>query len=248
MGGITITNVEVFDISCPDSCDGSANVITSGGTLPITYAWSDGQSTQTATGLCPGTHDITVTDNDGCSFSSVGTISTPPPLSVDAGPDQTINFGDAANINATVPGGVTITWSPDADLSCNDCPNPIATPGLTTEYLLEIMDANGCEASDSVTIFVLEEPGFIVIPNAFTPNGDGRNDVFNVIGSNIDHIEMAVFNRWGEKIFESLDVNFGWDGTYKGKEQEQAVYIYYIIVGMTDGTTKTLSGNVTLVR
>lgn len=86
------------------------------------------------------------------------------------------------------------------------------------------------------------------VPQIFSPNGDGLNDFLYVLGSEIDEVEFIVYNRWGEKVFETTDVNIGWDGNFRGKKAQPGVYVYYLKAGLNTSETITQSGDITLVR
>ena len=91
----------------------------------------------------------------------------------------------------------------------------------------------------------------VFIPNAFTPNGDGKNDYFQIYGNlaGVEYVEAMIFNRWGEKVFESHDYNFQWDGTYKGVLQDPQVFVYQIKFAFLDGHVEPLkTGSITLLR
>lgn len=117
-------------------------------------------------------------------------------------------------------------------------------------YHLIITDANGC--SDTAQTFVDETAidcdFFVYVPNAFTPNGDGNNDVFFVNAKGVESLSVKIYNRWGNKVFEINDVNDVWDGTYKGKKQNTAVFVYVLEATFLNGKTVTESGNVNLIR
>jgi gliding motility-associated-like protein len=129
--------------------------------------------------------------------------------------------------------------------------NPIYTYKTSGTYTITLITFNSSGCSDTIrkTIYVSSED-FIKVPEAFSPNGDGRNDKFRILYSGvIQSLEFRIFNRWGEMVFETNDINTGWDGTYKGKPQEEGTYSYYILAKMISSTTpKLLKGNVTLVR
>lgn len=129
--------------------------------------------------------------------------------------------------------------------------NPFANPTETTTYEVLARNAAGCEALALVTVTVVqlacEEP-FIFIPNAFTPNGDGVNDVFFIRGNNFDELYLAIFNRWGQRIFESNSADIGWDGTFDGAPLPPDVYGYYAEVRCFDGRIFVKKGNLTLIR
>jgi gliding motility-associated-like protein len=112
-----------------------------------------------------------------------------------------------------------------------------------------VVDINGCKAEDTVTINVNTSTD-IFIPNAFTPNNDGVNDQFKMFGelSNIYFLDISVFDRWGEKVFESNDPNFEWDGTYRGEPAPIGVYIYVATAVFNNGSHRDFKGSVTLLR
>jgi gliding motility-associated-like protein len=171
----------------------------------------------------------------------------PPLLTVDAGDYFPVNPGFPVTLtpSSNAISVASYAWSPEATLDCPDCEMPNASPLQTTTYYLTIVDGNGCIASDSTLVPVILE---LVIPNAFTPNGDGENDVFGINNTYINSMEMTVFNRWGEKLYFSADLNKGWDGSFKGREQELGTYLYHIVAQTFDGKEIIRSGTVTLLR
>ncbi|MBP9884156.1 MAG: gliding motility-associated C-terminal domain-containing protein, partial [Chitinophagales bacterium] len=113
-------------------------------------------------------------------------------------------------------------------------------------YFVEITDANGCKTIDSV--FVESAPNTLGIPNAFTPNGDGLNDFFQVHSLNVATFDCKVFNRWGQLVFYTSDVDEGWDGNFNGKKEQSGAYVYLVNVTYLDGKSDSRKGNVTLIR
>jgi gliding motility-associated-like protein len=87
-----------------------------------------------------------------------------------------------------------------------------------------------------------------VVPNAFSPNGDGENDMLYVLGDGVTMLNFIVYDRWGEKVFETMSLSAGWDGTFRGKELDPAVFSYYMNVTFVDGTSKIEKGDITLIR
>ena len=150
--------------------------------------------------------------------------------------------------NVTTNGsGLLYAWFPPYGLSCADCANPVATPGKTTTYSLVVTDGNGCMATDSVTVTI--DPCDIFFPNAFTPNGDGKNDVIKVIG-HLDYFRnfsMSMYNRWGQRVFYTEDIYAGWDGTYKGAQADLGTYFYMIVYSLY-GERHMMKGDFELVR
>jgi gliding motility-associated-like protein len=126
-----------------------------------------------------------------------------------------------------------------------------------THQILIDTSLSGLPASafyiDDVSVIAIEEPvpdkeNVVYLPNVFSPNGDGKNDLFYARGENISQLNLKVYNRWGELVFESKDINAGWDGKYKGKECAEGVYFYVAEVTFANGETAVKKGNVTLIR
>lgn len=162
-----------------------------------------------------------------------------------AGPDITIVYGNHGQLTTT--GGTSWEWSPADGLNCTTCANPLASPEETTTYGVTITDQNGCTSSDSVTVWVEYNFNYFV-PNTFTPNGDGINDIFYIRGYGVESMEVKVFDRWGEMIFHSSDINAGWDGTYKGKPLSNGVFVYTLGGKLLDGREFREKGAITLVK
>jgi gliding motility-associated-like protein len=162
-------------------------------------------------------------------------------------PSQTIPYGSSVQLNAD--GAIYYFWTPD-DGSLNN-PNinyPLATPLQNTTYVVHGIDIHGCRDSEVVNInidFGMNE----VIPSAFTPNGDGRNDVFRILNMRYQKLlDFRIYNRWGQQVFQTTNVEKGWDGTFNGVPQDMGVYNYVIIVALPDGTERTHTGTVTIVK
>jgi gliding motility-associated-like protein len=148
--------------------------------------------------------------------------------------------------------GYTYHWQPAIGLSNDSISNPIANPNVTTTYYLTVNYQGYYETIDSVTITInnCEDTikDDIFIPNIFSPNGDLNNDVFYVRSHTIAEMTFCIYNRWGEKVFESKDINKGWDGTYKNEKCNTSVFVYYLEATLVDGRKVGRQGNVTLVR
>ncbi len=226
--------------------DGTATMTPLGGNPPYTFAWSNGQTTQTAIGLAPGIYTCLVTDASGCSTVSTVTVGSISSLNPDAGIFTTITQGQSTQLNGT--GGQFYLWSPAADLSCATCQNPVASPTVTTTYTLTVSDSLGCTLQDTVTIFVDILCGEVYLPNAFSPNGDNQNDILYVRGACIKYLDFYIFNRWGEQVFHSTSPTVGWDGVWRGVPCENAVFTYVIKATLLDDTVVDKKGNVSLIK
>jgi len=239
------------DVDCAGT-DGSITTAVSGGTSAYSYLWTpNGEITSGLTGLAAGNYGVTVTDDNGCTVTDNFVISTSGTLLVDIDPDYAlIEAGET--IQLTASGGDSYTWTPASGLSCTDCPNPIASPDETTVYYVTATAANGCVGGDTVMIEILQDCGELFVPNIFSPNGTGpaANNTLCVFGTPacIKELNFAVYNRWGEMIFETTDILECWDGTYKGKLMNSGIYVYKLNAVLYDDTVIEQSGNTTLVR
>jgi gliding motility-associated-like protein len=146
----------------------------------------------------------------------------------------------------------TYAWSNAASLSCNNCKNPVASPAPDSAiYTVTITDANGCVTTKTAVVKVLDalcsEP-YIYIPNAFSPNADNVNEKLFVRGQYLSEVYFAVYNRWGELVFETNDIKVGWDGTHKGTAVCPDVYGYYMTGRCKKGEAFFKKGNVTVLK
>jgi gliding motility-associated-like protein len=165
---------------------------------------------------------------------------------VDAGTYTTVAIGNSTGLSATGGAG-SYAWSPSAGVTNPNLANTTATPTVTTTYTVTYTDANGCSSTDTVTIFVVEEYA-IFVPSAFSPNGDGANDILFVRGAGIMKLDFIVFDRYGEKVFESQVLTDGWDGTFRGKPMNSGVFAWFVRAEFYNGTVQELKGDVTLMR
>lgn len=149
---------------------------------------------------------------------------------------------------------VSYLWTPDSYLSCTTCANPVVTTTNDTRYTVQVQNQYQCAASDSVFVAVFCAAGKIYIPTAFTPNGDGKNDVFYVMGKGVKQVNhFRIFDRWGNIVFERYncalnDATVGWNGTYKGLKANIGTYIYEVQVQCDTGTVFNYRGTVVLIR
>jgi gliding motility-associated-like protein len=230
------------------------------------YAWYfdwQNDATQFSTDYSPqhiyadtGTYTIALIAAPGtiCSdtaFQEITLAQTDGTLTVTADPAE-ITFGNATQLEADLPGASQYTWQPAATLSNVSIFNPVATPSATTTYNVTATLPNGCEKQGFVSVTVLpspcEEP-FLFFPTGFSPNGDGENEQLKLESSTpVEVVYWAVFNRWGEKVFEANALGDAWDGTFRGKPQPMETYGYYLRVRCVGGQEKVKKGNVTLLR
>jgi gliding motility-associated-like protein len=239
--------VAAINNGSPDTtiCYGSTLTLTANGNG--TYSWNPNATTSSinVNPLAYTTYSVVV-DNNGCKDTANINVDVKPSPTVNAGEDLTLSCGTSAQLNAA--GNGTFSWLPTTGLSCSNCPNPIVSPSETTQYCVTVTGANGCTNSDCVTIKMDVE---LTTPNAFSPDGDGHNDFFVLQGwknNCVEQFSMIIYDRWGEKIFETTDPDKGWDGTSNGKKMDAAVFVYYISATLYNGEKINRKGNVSLIR
>ncbi|MEO0727437.1 MAG: proprotein convertase P-domain-containing protein [Bacteroidota bacterium] len=255
-----IANVEATAVSCFGDRDGMLTILTDGGTPPFQYSL-DNQNfigSNTLIGLEGGNYNIFIRDVNGCQFLTTAVIDEPAELTVDAGPDDTIIFGDSIQL-AAVPinpqGLVEYVWDApyEGTLSCNECEKPFASPEFTIDYEIYIIDENGCDATDRIRIFV-DKPKLAVVPTGFTPNNDMVNDRLLVHGRPGTQVLLfQIFDRWGEMVYSAgnfpvNDPETGWDGTYRDQILNSGVFVWSLTVRHEDGSEEVLKGQTTLIR
>lgn len=193
-------------------------------------------------------------NSSGCADTTTQTITVHPLPTVTLPGQMTVQSGFPVTIPATYsPNTINWQWSPAAGLSCTNCPNPDAGPKFNTNYTVLFTDANGCRNTGTVEVVVICKDANLFIPNTFSPNGDGSNDIFYPRGKGLFSVKvLRIFNRWGEVVFERQnfqpnDPLAGWNGTYKGKKPQADVYVYQAEVFCDNGDTIKLNGNISLI-
>ena len=230
----------------------------------ITWQWNFGNNT-TSSLRNPGiiytaTGDYTIqlmaTNKLGCTNTVTKKINVaPPPTAVAVTDPLIIAVTTGASLNMNYTGNIiNYSWTPFLSLDCFNCPAPFANPINTTKYTVQVTDRYGCINKGSVTVQVVCNNKNFFIPNLFTPNGDGNNDVFYPRGVGLFRIKsLRIFDRWGEVVFErrefqANDPGVGWDGKYKGKNPVAGVYIYQIEIYCDNNELVRLGGNVALIQ
>lgn len=245
------------DTICVGGCVTFSSTTT--GSSPMTYAWyyQSGVGTSSV-GVHPeacygsaGSFSVTMVATNGCGVDSVTkgnfvTVYDYPTLNVYG--DTTINIGESATVYAT--GGLNYSWSPNVNftIDCPSCPSTVVHPTVTTEYIVVSSNSIYCKTQDTVTVIVDVNCGDFFIPNVFSPNDDGLNDVINVHGRCISTFNLQIFDRWGEKVFETSSITDGWDGTYRGQKMNTGVFVYKADGVSIDGQSFSMKGNITLIR
>lgn len=250
--------LEAVPTNCHGEASGSIQLEATGGTAPYIYAMGE-------LGFAPrnffadlqaGTYSVEVQDVNGCMANASITITEPPRFQLYLPADYSLNFGDRKSIRVSTNASESISyeWSPAEGLSCIDCPNPWVTPADNTAYRVVATNEQGCIASGEWNVFV-EKNYNAYLPNAFSPNDDGRNDRFQLFAAaNVESVlSFQVFNRWGVQVFNASgcspnDSTCGWDGDFNGKPAEMGIYLYAIQTQFIDGEVRAFEGEVLLIR
>ena len=190
---------------------------------------------------------VLITTDVGCKDTIKAEVTVNPKPVIESLPaDTTIKYGESIVLHAF--GGTFYSWSPVSTLSDGYVASPRATPRETTAYEVTGVNEYGCMALDT-SIVRIDFRSPVLVPNAFSPNGDGLNDVFGVANFKFQKLlEFRVFDRWGKQVFETTNPARGWDGTIDGKAASSDVYYYYIRLGYGDDYVETFKGDVTLIR
>ncbi len=160
--------------------------------------------------------------------------------------DTIVRFGQSVSLKGS--GALTYEWSPGYNITSLTKPNVTVNPFKTTQYVLTGYNSKHCASSDTINVIIIDDCGEMYVPNAFTPNNDGANDVLYVRGICLESLTFMVFDRWGEKVFETADQKIGWDGTYKGEAMNTGVFVYRLEGKTYDGKAFSTKGNITLLR
>ena len=257
------TPQEVLVNIIPPLCFGDFNAsieITGviGGDAPYVFSFNQFSfsSTTNFSSLSAGVYSVTVKDASGCELTTEIIIENPEELQVELGDDLFLELGESSNLEAltNVPTNEldSVIWVTSDIFDCPTCLQQEIAPLRGTVYSVILINENGCVAEDALRVFVNNKKR-IYIPNAFSPNGDGWNDEFMIFGGNgIAEIEQfQIFTRWGEQVFEQSnfqpnDANMGWDGFFKGKKMNPAVFVYFAKVKYLNGETEVFKGDLFL--
>jgi gliding motility-associated-like protein len=239
----------------------SANLLASGA---ATYIWTPGATLSSTTVSNPVATPALTTiyrvvgyDGFNCftdtAFIVVAVGNYP---TVNLGPDITLATGTVHPLNSTITNGPIAQWLwvPATDLNCNTCPVPLATIKKDITYIVKVTSAYGCSATDTISIKTFCEDSQVFIPNAFSPDGDGINDILMVRGKGIVSVKFfRIFNRWGELIFERSNFppnvpSYGWNGKVRGVVGPPDVFVYTAEVICENGTSFVYKGNTSIIK
>ena len=205
---------------------------------------SSGLFDPAAAGVGTATINYTFTAQNGCGYTTSEQIIVNPEPTVSADSTITLLEGNSVKLNISASGdGLTYKWTPSADLSNDSVQDPVASPVDDTKYTVTVTNSGMCSATANVYVKVLKK---IVVPNAFTPNGDGINDYWDIkYLSMYPNCTVDIFDRYGQKVYSSVGYSVPWDGTYKGANLPTGTYYY--IINPKNGRT-AVSGYVAIIR
>ena len=228
-----------------------------GGVPPYLFALNQNEfSSDTAfMDLPEGNYELVVKDANDCVASSTGILTESEIPEIQGQEIYDIKLGDSVAFQISVNDIALsdIQWHPSETLSCTDCIDPIARPLSTTNYSLVVVSEDDCEDVFEVTVNIEKTRAFYTA-NIFSPNSDGVNDYFNLIGSQeVAQFNLLIFDRWGSVIFDekqipSSDETLGWNGRSSDGFVNPGVYVWLAEVTFIDGESFSYTGNVTVVR
>ncbi len=240
-------------------CEGEdTSLLATGGTA---YLWSPAETLSDRFAANPVArpetttrYQVVITENNCFKDTLYQTVNVFPLPSVYLGQDTTVLSGTTWTLMPQISNATTIAWSPAESLSCTDCTNPVFTALNNVRIVATVQNDLGCMAGDDMNVRVMCDNSVLFMPNTFTPNGDGNNDVYYPIGRGISIVrQFVIFNRWGQKVFEASDIpandpHYGWDGTFQGKQLPSDVFVYFVDALCSNGDPVSVKGDVSLLK
>ncbi|MBK7937563.1 MAG: gliding motility-associated C-terminal domain-containing protein [Lewinellaceae bacterium] len=253
---------KVNDLDCFGQNDGVIFIETSGGVPPYRFTLNNSASqiSSTFTGLAADTYTVTASDANDCETSETILVNAAVLLDVDLGDDQSIELGTStilqAVVNVPLDSILSVAWTPPFDTSeCPGCLTQTVAPFVSTTYSVEVVAQNGCTDRDKIIVAV-DRRRYLYIPNIFSPNGDGSNDLFSIQArpGTVSKIKsLQLFDRWGEAVYTLYDFvpndpAIGWGGKFGSQQMNPGVFAWVMEVEFIDGVIETFAGDVTLMR
>ena len=255
---VTVTDINVAAITGNTSiCAAGANTTTlanttTGGTWSSSNtAVATVSNAGVVTGLSAGTTTISYSVTSGSCTKAVTTVVTVNDFTLNlTSSATTVPQGNAFTLSTSAATNYQVTaWLPLATFTSQAALTQTLIASANATYSAVALSAAGCIDTASITITVsAPEKHEVFVPNVFSPNGDGKNDILKVYSTTLKSMEFSIFNQWGEMIFRTTNINGGWDGTSKGKLQPGTVYIYVLKAVMIDNSIINKKGSVTLLR
>lgn len=236
-------------------CLGDTAMLIANGSA-VSYYWINQGVTSTSVNVSPKVntvYSVIATDINGCTTQASGIVNVKQPPPVTVTPDTTIVKGNGLVLSAGSTSSVSYVWSPVGSLACSTCSSNYFIPDSSGIYIVKVTNVYGCSILDTVQIIVVDKkiPNCInelYIPNAFSPNDDGNNDVFRIENKTFLKVQWCVLNRWGEVVIKADDTSIGWNGEYKSQKMPTGVYVIAGIVFCKEGEELTFSKNISLIR
>jgi gliding motility-associated-like protein len=241
---VTMQSALEIEVNSLTMCAGNNATLVAEGA--DSYAWSNGSTSDSINVSPETTTSYTVTGiKNSCSGTAVATVTIDTSFTISVN-SQIISAGSEATLTAN--GASSYHWS------TGDSTNQVVVkPNVTTSYMVA-GTANGCRDTAIATVVVVNDTAQnikcvdLFVPNAFSPNNDGLNDIEFVLGNCIAKMQFIIFNRWGEKVFESTNPKEAWDGTFNGEKMNTAVFVYYLKATLITGEEIVQKGNISLLR
>ena len=258
------TDLQATWLLTDETCAGYANgeievTDVQGGVLPYAYRLHGGpwQTDGSFPGLPPGSYDLEVRDAGDCQLLISGqVIGAGEVLVIDAGPDRTAKVGDVIDLTVQSSSALAqVQWTATDPLSCSSCPQTALGPMTTSQTaVVNGVSDGGCPGQDLIWIEVSEQRR-VYIPNSFSPNDDGINDIFRVftLGDGAMIRNLAIYDRWGNAVWQQKDMpvddpSAGWDGTFRARVMDPGVYVYVVELDWPDGQRQLFKGDIALIR
>ncbi len=245
-----VLNATGVNINCTDDTVTTASANASGGVGPYTYSWSNGATTANITGILAGSYTVMITDANGCTKLQVVnvTIMTKPKASISATPTSGQVPLNVIFTNSST-GGVSYSWNfGDGNSSTSMNSSNTYVSGGNYTVMMVVTAANGCKDTAYITIFA---DGFseIIVPNVFSPNGDGYNEFFSINSIGLKDLYVEIYDRWGLKMGDFNTITGGWDGkAASGKDAPEGTYYYILLAHGSDNKEYNLKGYLMLLR
>ncbi|HXB11274.1 MAG TPA: gliding motility-associated C-terminal domain-containing protein, partial [Bacteroidia bacterium] len=246
---VTIKSLPTISINgLTTICSGQTTTLTASGAN--TYVWSNGPtvSNDIVSPTVNTTYTVTGTDTNNCTNSALQLVTaTPLPNVVINQGETNITSISGSLVTLEASGAVNYQWT-SGNVSCTTCASITESPVANVQYCVTGTNSNNCSNNSCINILVQELCGDVFVPDAFSPNGDGVNDLFKVCGNCINKLTLQIFDRWGNKIFETTDPLSGWNGSVQGSEMNTGTYLYQANYTLNSGASSKMHGNFILIR